>query len=122
MLKKPTIIYVDGNNMGLKFRQCESLSDRRKLSREIRRKTEGAFAELLAKIIQFKETGAFDKHLKLEGNFLPIGPLIIGDDDVTFLCTANMALMFTKSLMEFFGAEICLPARRNCIGRLRAVR
>lgn len=99
------IIHVDGNNMGLKFRTCESLSDRRKLSREIRRKTEGAFAELLAKIIRLKETGAFKDFLALEGNSLPIRPLIIGGDDVTFLCPANMAVLFTKSLMEFLSAE-----------------
>lgn len=99
------IIHVDGNNMGLKFRTCKSLDVRRRLSREIRRKTEGAFAELLAKIIRLKETGAFDEHLKLEKNFLPIRPLIIGGDDVTFLCPANMALLFTKSLMEFMSAE-----------------
>ncbi|MBO4401243.1 MAG: hypothetical protein J5809_05300 [Selenomonadaceae bacterium] len=99
------IVHVDGNNMGLKFRACKSLNERRKLSREIRRKTEGAFADLLAKIIRLKEKGAFNNYLKLEKNFLPIRPLIIGGDDVTFLCPANMAVLFTKSLMEFMSAE-----------------
>ena len=42
------IVHVDGNNMGVKFRTCKNLVERRRLSREIRRKTEGAFAELLA--------------------------------------------------------------------------
>lgn len=37
------IVHVDGNNMGLKFRKCTGLTERRKLSREIRRKTEGAY-------------------------------------------------------------------------------
>ena len=99
------IVHVDGNNMGLKFRTCKSLTERRKLSREIRRKTEGAFADLLAKIIRMKRDNLFGDALKLEENFLPIRPLIIGGDDVTFLCPANMAILFTKTLIEILDAE-----------------
>ena len=99
------IVHVDGNNMGLKFRTCNGLSERRKLSREIRRKTEGAFADLLAKIILMKKSGGFKDVLKLEKNFLPIRPLIIGGDDVTFFCPANMAILFTKTLVEFLDVE-----------------
>lgn len=99
------IVHVDGNNMGVKFRTCKSLVERRKLSREIRRKTEGAFAELLAKIIRMKNSGGFDNLLDLDRNFLPIRPLIIGGDDVTFLCPANMAILFTKTLVELLDAD-----------------
>lgn len=99
------IVHVDGNNMGLKFRQCTGLTARRKLSREIRRKTEGAFADLLAKIILMKNAGGFDKMLKLKKNFLPIRPLIIGGDDVTFFCPAKTAILFTKTLVEFLNAD-----------------
>jgi len=94
------IVHVDGNNMGVKFRTCKNLVERRRLSSEIRRKTEGAFADLLAKIIRMKNSGGFDDALKLDKNFLPIRPLIIGGDDVTFLCPANMAILFTKTLIE----------------------
>lgn len=104
------IVHVDGNNMGLKFRTCKSLLDRRKLSREIRRKTEGAFAELLVKIIRMKVSGGFEGVLALEDNFLPIRPLIIGGDDVTFLCPANMAILFTKTLVEILDADTPVDA------------
>lgn len=100
-----TIVHVDGNNMGLKFRTCKSLIERRKLSREIRRKTEGAFADLLVKIIRMKISGGFGDSLNLAENFLPIRPLIIGGDDVTFLCPANVSLLFTKTLIENLNAE-----------------
>ena len=99
------IVHVDGNNMGLKFRTCDGLTERRKLSREIRRKTEGAFAELLNKIILMKDSGGFEDVLKLKKNFLPIRPLIIGGDDVTFLCPAKVALLFTKTLVELLDAD-----------------
>ena len=98
-------MHVDGNNMGLKFRTCKDLVERRKLSREIRRKTEAAFADLLIKIIRIKNSGGFGKTLKLDENFLPIRPLIIGGDDVTFLCPAKMAILFTKTLIEFLDAD-----------------
>ena len=99
-----SIIHVDGNNMGVKFRKCESLVDRRKLSREIRRKTEGAFGDLILKIIAAKNGGLFDEILDLNKNLLPIRPLILGGDDVTFICPANMAILFTKTLMESLNA------------------
>jgi len=99
------IVHVDGNNMGLKFRQCTGLTERRRLSREIRRKTEGAFADLLAKIIRMRDAGGFKGVLNFEEKFLPIRPLIIGGDDVTFFCPANMAILFTKTLMENLFAD-----------------
>lgn len=98
------IVHVDGNNMGVKFRECETLTDRRILSREIRRKTEGAFAELLRKIILAVEEKIFADSLKLTENYLPIRPLIIGGDDVTFICPAKTAILFTKTLVEFLDA------------------
>lgn len=101
-----SIVHVDGNNMGVKFSSCKNLTDRRRLSREIRRKTEGAFADLLLKIIAAKENGLFDKVLNFtDEKILPIRPLIIGGDDVTFICPANMAIIFTKTLMEILNAE-----------------
>ncbi|MBR6712738.1 MAG: hypothetical protein IKI76_07080 [Selenomonadaceae bacterium] len=99
------IVHVDGNNMGLKFRTCKSLTERRKLSREIRRKTEGAFAELLIRIIRMKQSELFGDALDLDKDCLPIRPLIIGGDDVTFLCPANVAILFTKTLIENLNAE-----------------
>lgn len=101
-----SIIHVDGNNMGVKFRGCKNLSERRRLSREIRRKTEGAFADLLLKIIAAKNNELFDDVLNFENEkILPIRPLILGGDDVTFICPANMAILFTKTLMESLNAE-----------------
>ena len=112
------IVHVDGNNMGLKFRACKSLEERRKLSREIRRKTEGAFADLLVKIIRMKKSGGFDDSLNLDKNFLPIRPLIIGGDDITFLCPANMAILFTKTLVEFLDKETSTDAPEHLTAKI----
>ncbi len=101
------IVHVDGNNMGVKLRDYQNnLFDFRRISREIRRKTEGAFADLLLKIIAAKKENIFGEDLKFENEkILPIRPLILGGDDVTFICPANMAILFTKTLMEFLNNE-----------------
>ena len=112
------IVHVDGNNMGLKFRQCTGLIERRILSREIRRKTEGAVAELLAKIIRMKNAGGFDGVLDLDEKFLPIRPLIIGGDDVTFFCPAKTAILFTKTLMENLFADTPEDAPEHLTGQI----
>lgn len=112
------IVHVDGNNMGLKFRQCTGLVERRILSREIRRKTEGAVAELLAKVIRMKDAGGFDGVLDLDEKFLPIRPLIIGGDDVTFFCPAKTAIMFTKTLMENLFADTPEDAPEHLTGQI----
>ena len=104
------IVHVDGNNMGVKFRGCKTLSDRRRLSREIKRKTEGAFAGLLDRIIRMIECNGFKDSIKLRDNYLPIRPIIIGGDDITFVCPATTVLMFTTALMELMngaGIDCC---------------
>lgn len=101
------IVHVDGNNMGVKLRDYQNnLFELRRISREIRRKTEGAFADLLLKIIAAKKSGLFAEDLIFEDEkILPIRPLILGGDDVTFICPANMAILFTKTLMENLNSE-----------------
>ena len=105
------IVHVDGNNMGKRFRdECKTLTDRRKLSREIKRKTEGAFAQLLVRNIKMIERNGFKDAIDLNENVLPIRPLIIGGDDITFVCPATTALMFTTTLMELMngsGIDCC---------------
>lgn len=100
------IVHADGNNMGQKFRLlCKDLEDRRILAADIRTKTEGSFAELLAGILEKCAKDAFKDELDLApqkkgSSILPIRPLILGGDDVTFICPAKVALPFTKRFME----------------------
>ena len=98
------IIHIDGNNMGNKFRTCKTLQERSKLSRNIQLKVEGCFGKLLNTIVE--EYDSYSKFLKLGltdqyKNILPIRPLILGGDDVTFICPAKLAIIYTKRFMEF---------------------
>lgn len=100
------IIHIDGNNMGQKFRTCETLQERSKLSRNIQFKVERCFGRLLNTIVD--EYDSYKKFLKLGLTEqykdilpLPIRPLILGGDDVTFICPAKLAIIYTKRFMEF---------------------
>lgn len=110
------IVHLDGNNMGRKFRLlCKDLNDRSSLAEDIRNKTEGSFAILLNTIIDQCERKIYEDELDLipkkdssipKGKkILPIRPLILGGDDVTFICPAKVAVVFTKRLMEILLAE-----------------
>ncbi len=111
------VVHIDGNNMGQKFRLlCKNLEDRRILATDIRNKTEGSFALLVRRILKRCEQGAYEDELDLkpkekgssitEGKkILPIRPLILGGDDVTFICPAKVALTYTKEFMEILMEE-----------------
>ena len=97
------IVHIDGNNMGEKFRDCSTLTKRKNMSRAVYWKTVLAFCTLLADIIG--DYAAMHKHLSLEEAddgklFLPIRPIVLGGDDMTFVCTAKYALAFTRTIME----------------------
>ncbi len=101
------IVHIDGNNMGEKFAGMKTLTDRKNLSRRLSRKTKVAFAELLRKVVgEYESYGTFlslgeDNRKKI----LPLRPLVLGGDDMTFICTAKLALRYTRWVMEAMQAQ-----------------
>ena len=105
------IVHIDGNNMGEKFANCKTLTERKNLSIDLSRKTTKAFASMLlqadkeyASCKDFLDRKFFDP----VGNgrhFLPIRPLVLGGDDLTFICTAKLALRYAKRVMDAMMAE-----------------
>jgi hypothetical protein len=108
------IVHVDGNNMGKKFMDCKSLAKRVKLSKDVKKKTETAFARLLESIVTEYDT--YDRELKLEANYLPIRPLILGGDDATFICAGKMALTYAKRFIEYMRENNSLLGIECCGG------
>ena len=107
------IVHIDGNNMGKKFMECNNLQERKAKSKEIAEKVEEAFSELLKEIIAKYDnyndiTDKGKKLFKLRSagkEYLPIRPLILGGDDVTFVCHGRLAIEFAKRYIEFFEAK-----------------
>ena len=101
------IVHIDGNNMGEKFRDSDTLTKRKNMSLAVYKKTITAFCVLLGVIIG--DYASLQKHLILEEAddgklFLPIRPIVLGGDDMTFVCTAKYALAFTRTIMEALNA------------------
>ena len=97
------IVHIDGNNMGRKFQNCRTLTLRKNMSRAIRRKTIVVFTALVQEIIG--NIGTYERELSLghdaEGRrFLPVRPLVLGGDDMTFVCAGKVAVSYAKFIME----------------------
>ncbi len=96
------IIHIDGNNMGKQFRECETLTARKELSISIRKRTICAFNALIDDILACYDDYHFlKKKTRKNGEILlPIRPLILGGDDMTFVCHARLALHFAAFVMD----------------------
>lgn len=100
------IVHVDGNNMGKKFTGCEDLTQYSKMSRAVAKKARLAFASLVKECIEYIPAvdaeywiPSYDEKNKGVA-YLPIRPLILGGDDVTFICAGRWALQLTTRLMQ----------------------
>ena len=61
-------------------------------------KTLESFKSLVQWIIDKYEV--FGKHLQLKDKMLPIRPIIVGGDDITFVCNARIAVQAAHFLMQ----------------------
>lgn len=112
------IVHIDGNNMGERFQKCKSLAERSALSKQVKSITERAFAVMLQVASKISEEQYLEENIKVcrknedndEANdeakakdtvyYLPIRPIIIGGDDVTFVCHARMATILSHVFMN----------------------
>ena len=102
------VVHVDGNNMGGRFSEKESLTQYKDFSNQVRRKTWKSFARLVEHIVTtIRETPKwFEGWLQLKKNregklLLPVRPLILGGDDITYVCAGKVALQYTERLMRY---------------------
>lgn len=109
-----SVIHIDGNNMGVKFSNCRSMSERKALSLKVKKTVQNAFEYLVNKIIT--EYGSYDSVLDMrklqQGSklLLPLRPIIIGGDDITFICPGRMGLQYAKMFIEYVNSEDLLDA------------
>ncbi|SEH22436.1 hypothetical protein [Selenomonas sp. KH1T6] len=96
------VVHIDGNNMGKQFRECHTLTKRKNLSISIRKKTICAFNALVDDILSCYGDWDFLKRVERPDGeiLLPIRPLILGGDDMTFVCHARLALQFAAFVMS----------------------
>lgn len=105
-----SVVHIDGNNMGAKFSGVETSQEYKELSLAVEHKVRKAFAKLLDSIIS--EFGKYDGYLDFEKMYdsdgkctLPIRPIIIGGDDITFICPGRLGITYAERLIKFINEE-----------------
>lgn len=109
-----SVVHIDGNNMGVKFGKCESMQERKELSMTVARIVREAFGEVLASMVA--EYDSYAGYLDLpqgEKRTLPIRPIIIGGDDITFVCPGRLGVILTKRFIEAVTAKPMLTDEQH---------
>jgi len=90
------IVHIDGNGTGEKFMKTKSLIETRNLSISLKKATLESFKELLKQIdTDFKNIEKEFNISKENGKkILPIRPIVIGGDDITFVCEGSLGIYF----------------------------
>jgi hypothetical protein len=94
--------------MGKRFQKTKTLKDIRQLSVNIEKATRNAFKHLLENIIA--KWSDPENKIQLSNRddkiILPIRPIILGGDDVTFVTDGKLGIYFAKIFMEKFEEEM----------------
>lgn len=107
------VVHIDGNGMGNRFIGTATLEKTRDLSRTVATATQNTFKNLIAKITdQFEliekslgHTSHSYPRNKYSQKIIPLRPIIIGGDDITFVCNGKLGIYFAKLFLEFFANE-----------------
>lgn len=107
------IVHIDGDGMGDRFRKTKTLEEIRKLSISVKTATKGSFRILLKTITDrfqdIQNALGFDtdeKKKKYPGENgkknIPLRSIIIGGDDITFVCDGRLGVYFASIFLEAF--------------------
>ncbi len=100
------VVHIDGNGMGKIFSDINDIKELRKKSRAVSDKANSAMAKLIEHVIKIKEDKKLtDLKFKENDNFLPIRPILVGGDDVTFICEGRMGMYLAEKFIGYFYDE-----------------
>ncbi len=118
------IVHIDGNDIGEHFKHAPNLRAVRKLSVTIQEATTAAFKECIITVCSGNKYECIMQSLGYdpiatdqEKRTLPIRPIIIGGDDVTFVCDGKLGIYFAEIFMKKFEeAQIEGKGLTSCAG------
>lgn len=98
------VVHIDGNGMGKQLREklkketegknyAESVMTMRKLSKQISTEYQRIFNEVMIEVSEMQSDGDHP-------DYLPIRPLIMDGDDLTFVCQANWGVPLAAKLLH----------------------
>lgn len=114
-----SIIHIDGNNMGVKFSKCKDSQERKELSLRVVKIVHEAFRELIKTIVAEYDSEVYKEALSMKNlqengkKLLPIRPIIIGGDDITFVCPARVGIEYAKRFIEAVNKQKFLTTEQH---------
>jgi hypothetical protein len=104
------VVHADGNRMGQRFQACRSLNDIRALSQRVDTATHDAFRGMVRQIVCLIDKGAlhpdtgfrFKTDPETKKILLPIRPIILGGDDITFVCEGRLGVYLAETFIRCF--------------------
>ena len=100
------MVHIDGNSMGKWFQESRDLKNYRHRSRSLKAVTEESFWDLVDEAVDImpeliSENGFAVQKDKDGNKYLPLRPLILGGDDITFVCEGRLGLYFTEKFCGY---------------------
>ena len=101
-----SVIHIDGNEIGNLIKNINSEQELKRFSLSLGEATKNSFKNMLKQML--KDWKEIKKELRIKDNNLPIRPIIIGGDDITFVCDSRLGLYFTYHFIKNFeNQKIC---------------
>lgn len=101
------VIHADGNSMGKRFAKKEKLDELIKFSKEVKEHVNESFKKLIKYCTQnyskFKLKENKDKYGRI---ILPIIPIIVGGDDITFITEGRIGLQLAKKFLGLLKTKL----------------
>ncbi|HEC25223.1 MAG TPA: hypothetical protein ENI54_04355 [bacterium] len=98
------IVHIDGNDLGEKFKEEADEKGVQAFSTKLKEAVKNAFGQTLEKLILLKE----EEEISFTEKYLPVRPIVIGGDDVTFVCDARVGMFLTVEFIKAFEEQgIC---------------
>jgi hypothetical protein len=98
------VSHIDGNGIGTLFEGCSNLNETRQLSIDLEKNIQDSFEEVVKELVSLR-LEQFRENLKLEPDKegkipLPIRPIVISGDDITFVSEGRLGIYLTKLWIE----------------------
>ncbi len=108
------VIHIDANNMGNVLQNLDNgnptIDTLRNFSKAVNTSTKSAAQKAFAKVISEIELNPFET--------IPFLPIIVGGDDLTIVCRADLALIYTSNYLSLFIEQTKLNFKANGINSL----
>ncbi|MHA1339366.1 MAG: Cas10/Cmr2 second palm domain-containing protein [Promethearchaeota archaeon] len=102
------LVYIDGNNTGDRIKRCQTLGELRRISINLRQSIYNSFREMLRCLVRVMDNEILSKDngfnfVNENGKtILPLRPILIGGDDISFISEGRLGLWLAEVFMENF--------------------